>query len=60
MRLKEFFFPKRRDFLGMLVRQTDKTLEGMKALKEFMKEPNPTPPLSPPLTGRISFPSLEP
>jgi len=42
MRLKEFFFPKRRDFLGMLVRQTDKTLEGMKALKEFMKEPNPS------------------
>ena len=42
MRLKEFFFPRERDFLGMLVRQTDKTLEGMKALKEFMKEPNPS------------------
>ncbi|MEA3485156.1 MAG: DUF47 family protein [Candidatus Aerophobetes bacterium] len=42
MGLKEFFFPKRRDFLGMLTSQTDKTLEGMIALKEFMKEPNPS------------------
>jgi len=42
MGLKEFFFPKRRDFLGMLARQTSKTLEGMQALKEFMEEPNPS------------------
>jgi len=42
MGLKEFFFPKRRDFLGMLTRQTGKTLEGITALKEFMKEPNPS------------------
>lgn len=39
MGLKDFFFPKRRDFLGILARQTDKTLEGMRALREFMKEP---------------------
>ena len=41
MGLKDFFLPKRKDFLEMLTRQTDKTLAGMKALKEFMKEVNP-------------------
>jgi len=42
MGLKDFFFPKKRDFLGMLAQQTDKTLEGMGALKEFMNEPIPS------------------
>lgn len=42
MGLKDFFFPKRRDFLGMLTKQTDKTLEGMKALRQFMGEPTPS------------------
>lgn len=42
MGLKDFFFPKKRDFLRMLAKQTDKTLEGMRALKEFMNEPTPS------------------
>jgi len=42
MGLKEFFFPRKRDFLGMLARQTSKTLEGMTALKRFMREPTPS------------------
>jgi len=42
MGLKDFFFPKKKDFLGMLIKQTDKTLEGMEALKKFMREPTPS------------------
>jgi len=41
MGLKEFFLPRRRDFLGMLTQQANKTLEGMRALKGFMMEANP-------------------
>jgi len=41
MRLKEFFFPKKRDFLKMLADQSEKTLSGMRALRDFMKEPSP-------------------
>ncbi|RLC36177.1 MAG: DUF47 domain-containing protein [Candidatus Nealsonbacteria bacterium] len=41
MGLKEFFFPKKRDFLKMLADQSEKTLSGMRALRDFMKEPSP-------------------
>ena len=41
MGLKEIFFPKRKDFFKMLVDQSEKTLSGMRALKEFMEEANP-------------------
>jgi len=41
MGLKEFFFPKKRDFLKMLADQSEKTLSGMRALRDFMKEPGP-------------------
>jgi len=42
MGLKDFFLPKRKDFLKMLAIQADKTLAGMKALREFTKESSPT------------------
>jgi len=42
MGLKDFFLPKRKDFLEMLAIQADKTLAGMKALREFTKEASPT------------------
>ncbi len=38
--LKDFFFPRRVDFLEMLSKQTQNTLKGVKALKRFMEEPN--------------------
>jgi len=38
--LQDFFFPKRIDFLGMLAKQAQTTLEGVEALQRFMKEPN--------------------
>lgn len=41
MGLKDFFLPKRKDFLEMLAIQADKTLAGMKALREFMDEVSP-------------------
>ena len=38
--LKDFFFPRRVDFLEMLSKQTQNTLKGVRALKRFMEEPN--------------------
>lgn len=38
--LKDIFSPKRVDFLDMLLRQTESTLKGVRALKRFIEEPN--------------------
>jgi len=41
MGLRDFFFPKKRDFVKMLKEQAEKTTEGMKALYDYMLEPTP-------------------
>lgn len=38
--LRDIFFPERVDFLDMLLKQTESTLKGVRALKRFMEEPN--------------------
>lgn len=40
MGLKEIFFPKKRDFYGMILKHAAKTEEGLKALNEFVKNPS--------------------
>lgn len=40
MGLKEFFFPKERNFSKLLLDQADKSLDGIIALEEFITEPS--------------------
>jgi predicted phosphate transport protein (TIGR00153 family) len=39
MGLREIFFPPKRDFVGMLKEQAEKTAEGMQALQEYVSDP---------------------
>jgi uncharacterized protein len=39
--LREIFFPKKRDFIGMMAAHARKNEEGVAALEEFMKNPTP-------------------
>jgi predicted phosphate transport protein (TIGR00153 family) len=41
MGLKEFFFPKERNFSKLLLDQADKSLDGIIALEEFITKPGP-------------------
>lgn len=41
MGLREIFFPPKRDFVKMLREQAEKTMEGMKALYDYVQDPTP-------------------
>lgn len=40
MKIRDFFFPPKRDFVKMLHEQAEKTMEGMKALYDFVQDPS--------------------